>query len=155
MENMFLKSRITVVVLLAFSMFAVMGLHSCNKPPQIKDTKWEGSFVVTIDDYNPHEQEIVPNDYNVILTISFREKYANITARVSFFNFYLKEPMTLFRSGTAQNYTYEKGKISLEIEWKDEMMKQFDDGKWNGTVEKKTMTLENSSARIVTFTKKE
>ena len=151
---MFLKTRRTVVVL-AFSLFAVMALHSCNKPPQLEGTKWDGSFEVTEEFYNPYEQKMDTINSNVTLTISFHKKDAYVTARIATTNPFSKEPMTLFKSGTATDYTYEKGKVSLEIEWKDESMKAMDDGKWTGTVEKKTMTLENSSARKVIFTKKE
>jgi len=131
----------------------VMVATSCNKPSKLEGTKWEGDWVKVGEYYNSVKQKLDTVEINVTLTISFSTKDAYASARVLTVD-YSGKPATLFRSETAHDYTYEKGKVSLEIEWKDVLMKSLDDGKWTGTAEKKAMTLKNASGRTVTFTKK-
>jgi hypothetical protein len=156
MKNMVLKVREMRVIVLIFSLLVMLGLHSCNKPPQLESTTWEGNAKPDMEITYVLDNDTVNIDLDITLTIDFNVKDAYITARVS--NTSSKPSLipssTQYYKGTAMGYVYEEGKISMDVKWNNERLNTMDDGKWTGEVEKKTMTFNNVFGQMVTFTKK-
>ena len=154
MKNIFSTTKTTFAIILAFGLSVVATLHSCNKAQHLESTEWESSsFSVSAKEFIPWEVDSVTVEYTVTITVSFRKKEADIRVCRSFINPWTDILGNNYDKGTA-TYTYDKGKISLNVKWNSDNINRFDDGMWNGNAGKSTMTLNDVFRQAVVFKKK-
>ena len=157
MKNIVLEIGKEWAVILVLGLFTAIILQSCGKTGKFEDTVWECNNLetVAIETIDPYTGSMVTLNYKAKVEISFNEEDADVVARISLVN-----PIPWFPDNTVGRgkaaYTYENGKMALEVEWNDPTIYLIDDGKWEGTadVKKSTMTLNNVFTQTATFTKR-
>jgi len=152
MKNLFLNFKTRVVVSLVF-LLAIVSLLSCEKSKQLDGTSWNCNKLESISyEYqDPYTGKDVTAKIDIaFVTLAFGKENADIAAQTFHTGFFGTSSQMIRGKAT---YTYEKGKIVLNIDWK--MASEFLVEKWEGTVDtkKSTLTLNNVFNQTATFTK--
>jgi hypothetical protein len=140
MRKYFANSK-TVVSILFLGFFTLTILNSCDKTKKFDGSTWTGDYSSTLDG----------DKVSSTITLSFNGDQVTISGKIKYSG-YGGDTEPVKATG---NYTYEKKKMSINVTWKSdsEWMEYYDEGRWTGSVDKTTMTLNNVIGETVKFTK--